>query len=285
MGYKSKLVRLLDHPGGRLILGGIATVAARRISPLDVKIAFVDGRWTRRVGAHFVPYGPNFPYISENFQEWRAQTEQYSSQTRDYWFTFYEPQEGDTIIDVGAGQGEDTLTFSRAVGKTGHVIAIEACPLSFKALEVFCRRNRLRNVTPIHMALMDKPGSVHITQAHIWTENTVLNDGNDHPTVIVPAGTLDGLCDQLGTGEISFIKMNIEGAERFALPGAAETMPRIHHVCVASHDFRADWGHGEQFRTRAFVERFLVGHGFTVASRTDDPREYVRDHIYGLRSS
>jgi hypothetical protein len=37
------------------------------------------------------------------------------------------------------------------------------------------------------------------------------------------------------------------------------------------------------FNTRAFVEQFLIEHGFKPASRPDDPRDYVRDHIFGLR--
>jgi hypothetical protein len=42
-------------------------------------------------------------------------------------------------------------------------------------------------------------------------------------------------------------------------------------------------GHGEHFRTRNFVEQFLAEHGFRVASREEDPRDWVRDHIFGLR--
>ncbi len=43
-------------------------------------------------------------------------------------------------------------------------------------------------------------------------------------------------------------------------------MPRIRQICVACHDFRSELGHGEEFRTRAFVEQFLIDHGFTLAS-------------------
>jgi hypothetical protein len=30
------------------------------------------------------------------------------------------------------------------------------------------------------------------------------------------------------------------------------------------------------------VEQFLLEHGFALTSRKDDPREYVRDHVFGL---
>lgn len=285
MGYKAKIVHLLDHPGGRFLLGTVATTVARRVSHQDIKISYVDGCWTCRTGAQSLHYGAAFPCASENIQEWRKQTQRYTPETRDHWLRFYEPEEGDTIIDVGAGHGEDTFTFSRLAGKTGRVIAIEAHPLSFKALENFCRLNHLENVTPVHLALMDKPGSVRIIESEHWMENRVASDGEPASSTTAPAGTLDDLCRKLGIEQISFLKMNIESAERHALLGAEETMPRVRHICVACHDFRADHGHGEQFRTRAFVERFLAEHRFQAQWRLDDQRDYIRDQISGLRDT
>lgn len=282
MGYRGKLVRLLDRPGGRFVLGKLATIVGTHNARTDVTIAYVHDKWTARIGANLITIGPRFNYIPEAFEKWEERAQQYASDTRDYWLRFYEPKEGDTIIDVGAGQGEDTLTFSRAVGKSGRVIAIEAHPLSFRALKSFCRLNRLSNVTPVHLALMDKPGEVHIVESESWMENRVeAANGSSDPAV--QAGTLDALCAKEGITNVAFLKMNIEGAERYALLGAELTMPRVRHVCVACHDFRANQGHGEQFRTRAFVEQFLAAQGFRTERRMDDPRASVPDHVFGLR--
>ncbi|MGH9727966.1 MAG: FkbM family methyltransferase [Candidatus Acidiferrales bacterium] len=285
MSYRGVLVRFLDRPGGRFILGTVATAIARKITRCDVRIAYIHGRWTRRIGPNLTPTAAHFCYNPLVFRKWREEIEQYAAETRDYWLRFYEPKEGDTIIDVGAGHGEDTLTFSRAVGKSGRVIAIEAHPLSFKALKNFCRLNRLSNVTPVHLALMDKPGKVRIVESESWMENRVSTNGDGTAALAAPASTLDDLCLRENVTEIAFLKMNIEGAERYALLGAEKTMPRIRKICVACHDFRANQGHGEQFRTHAFVESLLTHHGFTPAIRSDDPRDYVRDHIFGLRSN
>jgi FkbM family methyltransferase len=56
------------------------------------------------------------------------------------------PKPGDTIVDIGAGRGEDDLAFSQAVGPTGKVLAVEAQPRSFRMLKAFCEVNDLRNV-------------------------------------------------------------------------------------------------------------------------------------------
>jgi FkbM family methyltransferase len=264
-------------------LGKIATRYLRRISGPGVDIAYIDGLWTRRAGNDYFPDGMRFEYAYADFGEWKRQMEVHEFNARDYWLQHYRPRAGDVVIDVGAGRGEDTAAFSRAVGESGRVIAIEAHPATFAVLKAFCRLNRLRNVTPLHLALADQPGTVRIADSESsWMENAIEPSQGSSGTP-VKAATLDDLYEQEGLKEIAFLKMNIEGAERYALPGMERVIPHIHQICVACHDFRSELGHGEQFRSRAFVERFLIDHGFTLASRPDDPRDFVRDHVFGLR--
>ncbi len=286
LSYQTALIRLLDRPGGRFLLGAMATRRIRRrLAEQEIGVTYLDGLWTRRIGPHFIPDGLRFDYLYAEFSTWKQQVEQYAADTEEYWLRHYRPQRGDVIVDVGAGRGEDTLTFSRAVGETGRVIAIEAHKLSFTVLKNFCRLNRLANVRPLHLALMDKPGVVHIAESESsWMGNAIAVDGG-LSGMQVRAGTLNEVYNEQGLKRIDFLKMNIEGAERFALPGMESVMRHINQICVACHDFRSDLGHGEHFRTRAFVERFLTDYGFTLASRPDDPRDYVRDHVFGFRSA
>jgi FkbM family methyltransferase len=282
--YRDVLVRLLDRPGGRGILGRLATSIIRRNSGEDLEVRYLNGLWTRRVGSHFLPDGRKFEYRYEDFSAWKGQFDRYLSDAEDYWFQHYHPNEGDVIVDVGAGRGEDTFAFSRAVGKTGRVIAVEAHPLSFAILRSFCRLNGLTNVTPLHLALMDKPGVVRITESKwSWLENAIdTSDGGVGSEV--RADTLTRVCERETIERIAFLKVNIEGAERYALPGTAAVLPRVEQVCVACHDFLAAMGRGDDLRTRAFAEQFLSSQGFMVVSRRDDPRDHVRDHVFGTRA-
>lgn len=285
MSYRETVVRLLDRPGGRFVLGKIATRSIRRCASDDVEILYKDGLWTRRTGRYFFPDGLKFEYTYVDFDNWKYGMDQYVADTKEYWLRHYCPEEGDVIVDVGAGRGEDTLTFSRAVGETGRVIAIEAHPLSFAILKNFCRLNGLANVTPIHLALMDKPGTVRIIEStSSWTMNAV-DSGSGTSGVLVRAGTLAEVCEVQKVDNIAFLKMNIEGAERYALLGMGSVTPRVRQICVACHDFLCNGGGSERFRTHAFVERFLLDHGFSTTSRADDPLDYVRDHVFGLRTS
>jgi FkbM family methyltransferase len=273
---------MLDRPGGRTLLGYIATRFIRSMARSDVEVLYAYGLWTHRVSSHYFPDGPKFDYVYIDFRAWIDQAQQYISQANDFWLQHYMPRAGDTIIDVGAGHGEDTFVFSRAVGETGRVIAIEAHPGSFEILSNFCRLNQLRNVTLLQTALMDKPGLVRMEQGPSWLENTVeYEDWGSGPQV--PASTLDEICHLHKVDDIHFVKMNIEGAERYALRGMQSMLSKIRQICVACHDFRADLGHGEQYRTRRFVEEFLAAHGFALSFRSGDPRAYVRDYVFGLR--
>jgi FkbM family methyltransferase len=274
------LIRLLDRPGGRLLLGKIATRVARKATGDDVEIEYVGGFWTHRIGPYLFPDSLGFDYTPSHFEGWKGDLGQY---TRYFWFQHYQPQEGDVIIDVGAGRGEDTLTFSRAVGETGRVIAIEAHPLSFKILERFCRSNELKNVTLLEVALMDQPGTVQIVGSDSsWMESAIARDEGSRG-IPVRATTLNEVFRQQGLKDVALLKMNIEGAERYALLGMEQAVRSIRQICVACHDFRFDRGEGEMFRTRYLVEQFLIEHGFTLASRPNDPCDAVRDHVYGLR--
>jgi hypothetical protein len=78
--------------------------------------------------------------------------------------------------------------------------------------------------------------------------------------------------------------MNIEGAERLALPGCTDALRRARFVCIAAHDFRAARGEGEEFRTLAFVRDFLAAAGFQLVTRDGDPRYYVPYHVHGFRA-
>jgi FkbM family methyltransferase len=283
LSYKKALIRLLDRPGGRFLLGKIATGFLRQMNGDGVEIAYIEGLWTRRVGSDFFPDGLRFDYTYADFGSWKRQMEICASDTKDFWLQHYCPQEGDVIVDVGAGRGEDTVTFSRAVGKTGRVIAIEAHPVTFAILRNFCRLNRLSNVTLLQLALMDKSGNVQMAASTSGWKVNAIERREGSSGIQVRAATLNDVCEEQGLKDIAFLKMNIEGAERFALLGMEPVVPRIRQICVACHDFWWECGHAEQFRTRAFVEQFLMDHGFTLASRPDDPRDYVRDHVFGLR--
>jgi FkbM family methyltransferase len=205
------------------------------------------------------------------------------SDANDFWFHVYKPRPGDVIIDVGAGRGEDVLPFSRAVGPTGRVLAIEPHPISFAMLQEFCKTHALDNVTAIRCACVDATDSLQIETLPAWESNYVRGGPQSSTSHPVDGVALDDLVDRCGIDRIDFLKMNIEGAEYLALPGCKRIIQRTRHACIAAHDFRADRGEGEDFRTLDFVKRFLIAAGFELTTRDEDPRYYVPYHVHGVK--
>ena len=76
--------------------------------------------------------------------------------------------------------------------------------------------------------------------------------------------TLDHLIDVHDLEVVDLLCMNIEGAERQAVLGMAQSVGKIRRVAIACHDFRADEEGDESMRTKQAVTAFLVQHGFSI---------------------
>jgi FkbM family methyltransferase len=270
----------------RVALAGRATELARAAMPgVDVEILW-EGTWVRRVGPDYFPDPDMFRlagnHAEPDWERWAGQARKYRRDAEDYWFHLYKPRAGDTIVDIGAGRGEDVFAFSGAVGPAGRVWAIEPHPVSFEVLRRLCGLNHLANVTPLNCACMDRAQELQMETLPVWESNYV-REGDPSPTSYpVKSVRFDDLAAEHAMERIDFLKMNIEGAERWALPGCERALARARFVCIAAHDFRAARGEGDQFRTLDFVKEFLTGAGFAIAIR-DDPRYYVPYHVHGWR--
>ncbi len=261
-----------------------ATLDARRLYPdSDIGVLW-RGMWVRRVGADYFPDPDYFTRSGTDWPKWLNRRGKFLRDAEDYWFHVYKPKPGDVIVDIGAGRGEDVFAFAPAVGPAGHVWAIEPHPVSYHALCLLVELNALANVTALNLASTDAPADLQIETLPVWESNYVRPGGpsaTSHPVRALP---FDTVAAEQGIGRVDFLKMNIEGAERNALPGCRESLAHTRNVCIAAHDFRADRGEGEQFRTLSFVRDFLMGAGFRIVTR-DDPRYYVPYHVHGVRVS
>jgi FkbM family methyltransferase len=128
---------------------------------------------------------------------------------------------GDTIIEVGANTGSETVEFAKIVGQRGRVIAFEPLPELAAALRQNVRINGYGQVATIEAAVPDFNGSVCIQDGDAGNsgQGHIASDG-----VPVPATTLDVLIPELGRA--SFISIDVEGHEVAVLRGAREYIQR-----------------------------------------------------------
>lgn len=135
-------------------------------------------------------------------------------------------QENDICFDVGAHAGFWTRSLSQMVSK-GHVYAFEALPYYARVLKIVICLLRLNNVTIVNKAVFDKPGTVTL----IWKDQhgrhltgcTHIAATHDRSIDCVTTDTitLDSLLSEIPVGSrVSFVKIDIEGAELMAVRGA-----------------------------------------------------------------
>jgi FkbM family methyltransferase len=126
---------------------------------------------------------------------------------------------GDTFVDVGANIGYFTLLASRLVGAAGAVTAIEATPPTAEKLRHNIVLNALSNVAVHVCAIGEKDGGtirIYRHQARNSGMNSIRPPIGAKEGWDVPCFRLDVI---LPAQSIRLIKMDIEGAELFAVRG------------------------------------------------------------------
>jgi FkbM family methyltransferase len=200
----------------------------------------------------------------------------------------YEPNEfcwldrilgpGMVLIDVGANFGLYTLFASRKVGNRGTVVAIEPSSREFQRLKANVEANALSNVRLLQVAVSDRRGQAKLTVA---TEeksghNTLGAFGYDsvvpEDKVSVRTERLDDLVQEEGLQRVDVVKMDIEGAELFALRGAAEILARFQPVLLLE---LSDRTLAQQGCTSEQVWEFLSERRYRIYSFADDTGECV----------
>jgi FkbM family methyltransferase len=267
------LVRRLDRRGRRalLVVPASVWVSVRHRSPCLVY--WRRGSWIHRYREAKIPHASLGRASPPNV---------FTAEAREIFLYGYTPRPGDTVLDIGAGIGAETLLFSRLVGPSGRVVALEAHPRTYERLAKLCDVNRLTNVTPLQAAASNADGEVVVSDREHYLKNTIV--AAESGGIAVRARRLDTLAGELGLAGIDLLKMNIEGAERLAIAGMTKIIETTRHVCISCHDFLADDGGSDELRTKALVHEFLVDHGFSVTARDDAPDPWTRDYLYGVNT-
>jgi FkbM family methyltransferase len=274
MRLSSVLKRSLDHAGLSFALLPLVTHMARRHGRGVQRIFRDHDLWIHQTSFGYFAYHEPYVRLDLRLLDELAQTN---------FFWGYKPKEGDAIVDIGAGAGEETLTFSRAVGPTGKVVCVEAHPRTYRCLQALIEYNRLKNVVAVHKAVAEPGRSTATIES---STNYLANRIGERNGCAVPVTTLNVLVKELGIGRIHFLKMNIEGAERLAILGMTQALKRTEVACISCHDFLAEKTGDESFRSRHVVREFLRESGLKLVER-DDPAlpVYVRYQVWGYNEA
>ena len=131
---------------------------------------------------------------------------------------------GDVCVDVGANIGWHTTLLRSVAGDTGRVHAFEPMPNMFQLLDKnVALLTESRNVIVNNIALGDENTSValHVFAGLTEGQSSISDMGrSDFETFDCRMATLDSYLNQHGNPDITFAKVDIEGAELMMLRGA-----------------------------------------------------------------
>jgi FkbM family methyltransferase len=223
---------------------------------------------------------------------------QYYGKKRDIKFRLIDEREmfllpefikpGDTVLDLGANFAYYTERMSKIVGDKGKVFAYEPIPFTFDVLKMLVKHFKLNNVTYYQKGVSNKTETVKFTvpkmdigtlstgQAHISGRN---NDaGNNQDYQFKQEETFD--CEVVSLDEfynnslpnLTFIKIDIEGAELFALQGAKNILLQYKPVILIEINPVFLEGFG---LTDAAMLNFIKETGYEIFYLNDDTKKLV----------
>lgn len=184
---------------------------------------------------------------------------------------------GMTVLDIGANIGSVTTHFAMAVGSSGRVIAFE--PVS--GIRARLMENVVRNgfgwVTAEALGIWkESSGDMAIDVSKVNSENhgrsTLSSHSGGPGTETIVTVTLDAYCEDRNIKSIDIIKMDIQGAEFYALEGAESTLRRMRPILlteVSPADLRESGATSKQYLQK--IERLGYScHKITRSGRVGD---------------
>ena len=136
---------------------------------------------------------------------------------------------GDVFIDIGANIGSYSLIASELVKDKGKVISFEPTKLCYRKLNDNISLNKLNNIKTEKLAVYHQSGfiNLHISNSDNLGMSSILHHDAEIGNIEkVETITLDKYIIDNKISKINLIKLDIEGAEYYALKGMLNTLEK-----------------------------------------------------------
>jgi FkbM family methyltransferase len=180
---------------------------------------------------------------------------------------------GDIVVDVGGNHGLYTYHLSRLVGPSGRVHTFEPMPPNLYILRHTIHAHGLNNVTVHPKACGEKleRAKFYVPMDHGIPELGGARQGNQGLAFECEIVRLDDVID----GGVSFLKVDVEGAELFVLRGAERILRESRPVILfEAGDHTRSYGYAQQ-EVFDFLSRFR----YTFFNGNMQPRQSFTEII------
>ena len=174
-------------------------------------------------------------------------------------------QPGDTVVDVGANIGYNTLFAAQLVGQEGKVFALEPAQDNLAVLYENLFANHVQNVAVLpYAAGRERKVKQFYLRGDVSAVNSLYQDNFYHP-ITSTVDVLTAPLDDLVTARPALIKIDVEGGELDVLHGMARLLrdPSLQII--------AEWHPALQYAAGYPLDalpQFLLSHGFSLQVAT-----------------
>jgi FkbM family methyltransferase len=130
-------------------------------------------------------------------------------------------KEGSICFDIGTNIGIWSLLMSETCAGTGHVYSVEPASSTRKNLCENIELSKKSNITVLPTALGEVKGEANFYTPADPGRASLAPEASDDDVQKVPVNRLDEVWEELGRPQISFVKMDVEGAEPLVLSGGS----------------------------------------------------------------
>ena len=142
------------------------------------------------------------------------------------WFEYFPVEPGNFVVDIGSCVGDTVLYFSRKVGKSGAVVAMEPEINNYSTMCKLFFKYNCSNVIPIFAGIARETGKTYLNVGGWNAHSTTFNPNNMVGKRVVPVISWDDLVESLAIPHVNLCKINAEGAEIEFLEGMSRVLPQ-----------------------------------------------------------
>ena len=189
-----------------------------------------------------------------------------------------------TIIDCGANIGVSVLEWkTRWPGS--RITCFEPDPFAFKVLQKNIDANDIPGVRCINAAVSDADGQVpfygDIGRQGDARGNSLDPAWGQRENSVETIVKCQRLSRFMGEVEISFLKIDIEGAEKRVLREITPQLRRVAAIYVEVHETRESIG----YNSAAAIEQILINSGFTLEGESRHGEHALPSKLNGWQTS
>lgn len=172
------------------------------------------------------------------------------------FFHYYLPKDGEQVVDLGAGYGEEAVYLSHLSPNVKY-LGVEAQPVIYECISnTFRGLNSDSKISPF---VISSDSDIKFVSQYSYASVGSIPEGY----IEIPTIKWSDFLTRYNIKNIDLLKMNIEGGEKPFLE-SIEDFSIIKRLVISCHDFRANNNEGEFYRTKSDVISILEKNGYEI---------------------